>query len=468
MFNKSTVICLLFLSCSISALTKHDINVTNCPDVPAISQKLDAYLQALTEMNRFSGSVVVVKGDTVLLNKGYGLASWEFEICNTAQTKFRICSITKMVTAVAIMQLQERGLLRVTDRISEYLPDYPRGDEITIHQLLTHTSGIASCNFPLEMVVQPATLEQIISFVKNKPLEYAPGSDYQYSNNGYCILSAIIEKISGKRYESFIRENILAPFGMNESFFRDHDYAILKNCAFGYCVNEINTMVNGHYVYENFRGSGGLFCTAHDLYKFAYALTTGRLINKDSLQSMFTPYHTKENYGYGCVVKHWQEHKLIEHGGMLSSGFKTNLSMFIDDEIYIVLLSNCFSAWVNEARDALAAIMFGLPYELPNYEVIKVDAATYADYIGNYDHPFKPNYTIETKGDKLYLPENIELFPVATDQFMALNRNADNIVYEFVRDEQGQVVQLRIKGGGPYFEVRCAKTVALGCTLIPN
>ncbi len=443
----------------VCAKVNHAINaVSDCVYAQDIGQKLDAYMQALTTLNRFSGSVVVAKGNTVLLNKGYGFASYEFEVPNTPKTKFRICSITKMVTAVAIMQLQERGLLQVHDPIHIYLPDYPRGHEITIHHLLTHTSGISSCNLPLEMVVFPATLEQMISFIKDKPLEYDPGSDYRYSNDGYYILSLIIEKASGKSYESFIKENILAPLNIHESIFRDYDYEILKNCASGYCLNKANNVVNGHYVYENFRGSGGLIGTAHDLYKFARGLSAGKLINQTSLQSMVTSYHNKENYGYGCHTRRCLEHTYIEHGGMLSSGFKSNMSIFIDDEIYIVILSNFFAAWVNEARDALAAIVFGLPYDLPRCNVIKLDSPTYNDYIGMYDHPFfKSGYKIEKKGDRLYLPENIELSPVTTDQFMAVNQNANNIVYNFIRNEAGRVVQLIIKGGGPYFEVRIEK-----------
>ncbi|MGC2310125.1 MAG: serine hydrolase [Candidatus Babeliaceae bacterium] len=457
MLKQSVIISFLFIS--VISATNHSIaELSTQIHAQKVSEQLDAYMQALTKLNRFSGSVVVAKGNTILLNKGYGFASHEFEIPNTPQTRFRICSITKMITAAAIMQLQERGLLQVSDSISKYLPDYPRGHEITIHHLLTHTSGVSSGNMPLEMVVSPATLEQIISFYKNEPLEYGPGADYRYSNAGYLLLSAIIERISGKSYTSFIKENILVPVNMHESFFRDCDYGILKNCACGYCLNEINELVNGHYVYENFKGSGGLFCTAYDLYMFVQALNTGGLMSKSSLQTMFTPYHNKENYGYGCHIDYLEKNKFIEHGGMLSSGFKSNVSVFIDDEIYIVILSNFFSAWVNETRDALAAIMFGSPYDFPSNDAIKVDPVIYNDYTGTYDHPsFKSGYTIERKGDKLYVPENRELSPVAVDQFMALNRNANNIVYKFIRNEKGHMVQLRIKGGGPYFEVRCDK-----------
>ena len=223
------------------------------------------------------------------------------------------------------------------------------GKEITIHHLLTHTSGIFSSNLPLEMVVRPASLEHIFSLIKSMPLEFDPGTDYRYSNGGYYILSAIIEKVSGKKYESYIQENILTPLSMNESFFRDYDYALLKNCASGYCMNEMNKLVNGHFVYENFTGGGGLICTAHDLYKFARALNNGHVINKNSLRTMFTPYHAQENYGYGCQINYLEGNKFVEHGGALSSGYKSNVTIFVDKEIYIIVLSNLFSSWVYDA-----------------------------------------------------------------------------------------------------------------------
>jgi len=423
-----------------------------------ISKKLDSYMQTLTKLNRFSGSVLVAKDDKIFLNKGYGFANHEFEIFNIPQTKFRICSITKMVTAVAIMQLQERGMLNIEKYLDQYFSDFPRGNEITIHQLLTHTSGVSSINLPLEMVVFPTTLEKLCSFFKNQQLEFEPGLDYQYSNAGYYLLSYVIEKVSGKSYESFIKENILVPLNMNDSFFLDHDYAILKNSASGYCFNETNTVVNGHFVYENSRGCGGLFCTAYDLYIFAQALLKGKVINDESLKAMFTPYNSKENYGYGCNIQNFMGHKFVEHGGLLSSGFKTNLSIFVEDELYIIILSNLFSSWVYEARDALAAIIFDQPYELPSNNPIVIDSALYDDYAGTYDNPcFKDGYEIKTNGYALYLPDGKELIPVEQDQFMALNCCADNIVYRFIRDEKGQINWLVIQGGGQYFKVCCEK-----------
>lgn len=420
-----------------------------------LSEQLDNYMQALTKLNRFSGSVVVAKGDKILLNNSYGLASHEFEIPNTPETKFRICSIIKMIIAVAILQLQEKGLLDVNDSISTYFDDFGRGNDITIHQLLTHTSGLSSENLPWEMVSLPTSLEDLCSFVKNQPLEFEPGSSYKYSNSGYYILSLIIKKISGESLEYYIKKNILLPLNMKKSFSRVNEYEILKNCAFGYCFNNENEIVTGHFIYEN---NSNLFCTAYDLYLFAKALIDGKLINEESRELMFSIYNNKENYGYGCSINDLFGNKLIEHGGMLSSGFKSNLSIFIEDDIYIIILSNLFSSWVNEARDGVAAILFNKPYDFPSTKIIEVDLDILNEYAGVYKHPiFKNGYEIQLNGNILYSADGKELSPIAKDQFMTLNCGSDNMLYIFSRNENGAVDNLKIKGGAPYFAIVCEK-----------
>jgi CubicO group peptidase (beta-lactamase class C family) len=324
--------------------------------------KVDIFLQALTELNKFSGSVLIAKGDAVLLNKGYGLASQEFEVANTSHTRFRICSITEMLTATGILHFQEKGLLSVQDTLQKFFPHFERGSEITIHHVLSHTSGIVNVAFPFEMKVLPTTLEEIVAFISKQPLDYEPGAEHRYSNSGYCLFAAIIEQVSGKTYELFIKETILEPLDMHESFFPDYPYTILKNTASGYCLNEAQQCVKGPQFYESFgaNSSGGLFCTAHDLYCFARALSSGKLLSKDSMKAMFTPYHDIQEYwsnGYGCCVKQVMGKTCVEHFGSYASGFKTNVSMFLDDEVYIVLLSNFFSTDVHEIRNTLVAML---------------------------------------------------------------------------------------------------------------
>jgi len=456
MYKKILLLCSLavFFSVTLTQPSKKSKSIKQ------ISNALDSYMQALTNLYRFSGVVVVAKGDKVLLNKGYGLANFEHDVPNTPTTKFRFCSITKMVTAVAILQLCEQGVLKLTDPITTFFPDYPRGNEITIHHLLSHTSGLParSLNFPLEMIVLPTPLEKYISYAKDKPLEFEPGAGYEYCNIGYYLLTAIIEKMSGKSYQEFMHANIFQPLDIKN--IDCSGAALLKQCASGYCADN-NTYVSPPTPFvcsSSVNGAGSLIGTAQDLYTFARALTTGKLVNQNSLTLMMTPYSSQENYGYGCTIRTLFGHRLVEHGGMISSGFKTNVSIFVDDELYIVILSNFFTSWVNEARDALSSIVFGEPYELPDHDQGKsIDPVIVDEYVGKYNHPEIAHYSIIKRGNSLYVPGGVELAPEGKDKFFQKNRKRDNISYEFIRNDRGEVVTLRIKGGCKNFGIGCEK-----------
>ncbi len=220
---------------------------------------------------------------------------------------------------------------------------------------------------------------------------------------------------------------------MTNTYLFAHDYDIIKNCAVGYCLNEKNALVHGDYAYvPNFRGAGGLYSTTYDLYLFARAVASGALINKDTMQLMCTPYHPKQNYGYGCSIEDIQGRKCMLHNGVSSGGFRSNLSIFIDDEVYIVILGNVLSSWVYDAQQALAAIMFGEPYEFPVCKPVPLDEALCRDYPGSYMHPAYPEgYKVEMRENKFYVPRNREITPVGPDQFCHLGMK--NILYTFAR-----------------------------------
>lgn len=368
----------------------------------------------------------------------------------------RACSITKMITATAILQLQEKGLLSVNDTIDTYFDSFPHAQEITIHHLLSHTSGISSTHFSFEWCVLPTQLSTMINGFTNLPLEFTPGSDYRYSNANYYLLTAIIEKVSGESYEAFIEENICKPADMQNSLFISHDYMIIKNAASPYMRDAANRCVNGHYIYDgNNKGGGSLICTAYDLYLFMKALDEGTLLKTHSLHSMRKAYSDKENYGYGCNITTHHGENAIEHGGMLSSGFHTIALSLVDHEIYIVLMGNMF--WRKEIIDDLVAIVLEKPYEVPTDTATPLTDEQHDEYTGVYNHPeFENEYTIAKKDNYLLLPDGKMLLCVGKDQFLENGHPADNIVYKFARNEHNDITQLRIQGcGGPYFEIRC-------------
>lgn len=202
----------------------------------SLEAKVDAYLKPYLDMNCFSGAVLIAKGDRVLLSKGYGMANYDLDAPNTPKTKFKIGSITKTFTVLAIVQLAERRLLSPADKLAKYIPDYPNGDKITIDHLINHRAGIPNIENDDELAVKGySSTEEIIKLFKNLPLDFQPGERSTYSNSGYVLLAHIIEKVSGKRYEDYLDEHVFKPAGMNDTGHDRHE-RVVRNKASGTCL----------------------------------------------------------------------------------------------------------------------------------------------------------------------------------------------------------------------------------------
>ncbi|PYG85830.1 CubicO group peptidase (beta-lactamase class C family) [Ruminiclostridium sufflavum DSM 19573] len=268
----------------------------------------------------FTGSVLVAKDDEILLSKGYGKADYDKKIDNTPQSIFGIASITSQFTAAAVMMLQEKKLLNLQDTVNKFIEDYPDGDKIKICHLLTHTSGIPeyySFVDSIEKGKHTYTPSELIDIFKSKPLNFDAGTSFEFSNSNYALLGYIIEKVSGMKYEDYIKQNIFEPLGMDNSSFSgdvsSKDSNVTK--ALGYEEPETNT---NEYSEETTAeteaaykkaieaeptltySSGGIYSTVEDLYKWSNAFKTEILLSKASIKEMFTPH--SESYGYGWFI----------------------------------------------------------------------------------------------------------------------------------------------------------------------
>lgn len=329
-----------------------------------IAAKADEYLAAHADLLTFNGSVLIAQKGQVLLNKGYGLANREHNVPNTPQTKFRIGSITKQFTAMAIMQMQEKGMLKVEEPVATYLPDFPNGKKFTVHHLLTHTSGLKSfTGFPdyLSTMMIPSPPEKTLERFKELPLEFDPGEKYAYCNSGYVLLGHLIETLTADKYENVLQEQIFSPLEMNDTGYDRWD-SILERRASGY-IKENGQLKNALYIDMSIpHAAGALYSTVEDLYKWDRALYTEKLLPKPSMDKMFTPF--KDGYAYGWLVGDLFGHKRIEHSGGIN-GFVTNISRFVDDDVCIIVLSNFEHADTNRLIMDLSAIVFGEKYEMP-------------------------------------------------------------------------------------------------------
>ena len=417
------------------------------------SQQLDKYALAQMNIKGFNGAVLVMKQNKVLLKKAYGLADREWNIANTTDTKFRIGSITKQFTAACILQLMEHGKLSLDDRLSKFIPGFPKGDSVTIHMLLNHTSGIANyTDFSDFGKVSTLSLgmDSMIAFFKNRPYNFSPGAKYQYTNSGFFLLGYIIEKVSGQSYENYLRKNILDKLGMMNTGVDRLD-TILPLRAKGYSKN------NGKYSNAEFislawpYSAGILYSTVDDMYKWDRALYGTSVISASSKQKMFTP--GKGNYGYGILIDSLDKHLRTWHNGGIP-GFLTHISRYINDDVCIIVLSNDeFN--VDGVANGLVGIVFDLPVEYPYvHKEIKLDHSLLDRYVGRYN-AFLTLDVIKKDG-KLYRHRegsaDIELKPESETKFFYADDSDRQL--EFEVDKTGKVTKIWFINNGQRGEMK--------------
>lgn len=303
------------------------------------SEPLAIELDRLLQSKSFSGAVLIAQDDHILLNQGYGYADRRRLITNTPQTRFRLGSVSKQFTAMAILILQARGQLNVQDRISRYLDDCPTAwMAITIHQLLTHSSGMA--DYLAVCFSSADQVQQTILKARNQPLAFEPGTRYAYSNIGYRVLAEIIEHVSAERYGQFLQKNIFAPLEMASTAFQTTE-------TLGLAVGYTNRFLPACPMDMTFEyGEGGINSTAEDLYRWDRALNAEQLIPRPLLQLMFTAHIPVDDQmgitggaGYGWGVGQQLGHRIQVHGGFIQ-GFTSAIARFPDDRMTLIILSN--------------------------------------------------------------------------------------------------------------------------------
>ena len=341
-------------------------------------QKIDALLKQYYDYGQFNGSVLVAEKGKVIYKKGFGMANMEWAIPNQPDTKFRIGSVTKQFTATLILQLVEEGKIKLDGKLSDYLPDYRKetGDKVTIHQLLNHTSGIPSYtsrpDFFAEVSRNPYGVTDFVKKHASGDLEFKPGSKFSYNNSGYFLLGAIIEKVTGKSYETVLKERILDPLGMTNTGY-DHHAVILQKRASGYEKTPAG-YANAAYLDMSLPyAAGSIYSTVEDLYKWEQSLYEDKIISAESKKLMFTP--GLSNYGYGFIIadvpigKTDQKTKVIQHGGGIN-GFNSLLTRLVDKQQTVILLDNVgLGRFHNNITNSIINILNGQPFEAPKKSI---------------------------------------------------------------------------------------------------
>jgi CubicO group peptidase (beta-lactamase class C family) len=317
-----------------------DLAIPRLKEAEALAA-LTAHAGELAKKDEFSGVVLVARHGEVLLQKAWGLANRETGAPATLDTRFRIGSMNKMFTSVATLQLVEAGKLALDDPIGKILPDYPNKDvasKVTVRHLLTHTGGTGDIFGP-EFEKNRLTLREPSDYLKlygSRGLTHEPGAEFEYSNYGFVLLGALIEKVTGMSYYDYVRSHIFQPAGMSSTDSLPETEAV-PNRSTGYMKGQGGWVPNTETLPWRASSAGGGYSTAGDLLRFAQALESGKLISKASLAAATTP--SKEHYGYGFGIQGEGPLRSYGHGGG-APGMNGELRIFPQLGYVVVCLSN--------------------------------------------------------------------------------------------------------------------------------
>ena len=375
--------------------------------------------------NEPGATALVAIDGKIVYHKAFGMANMELDVKMEPDMVLEIGSITKQFTAVSILMLMEQGKLDLDDDITKFIEDYPtHGHHISIHHLLTHTSGIKSYTSMESWVPiwrKDFEPKELIDFFKNEPMDFAPGEEWSYNNSAYFILGYIIEKASGQTYEEFVETNIFERLGMKSSLYGSNS-EIIKKRASGYQKNE--EYINAEYLsLSQPYAAGSLMSNVNDLFIWNRAIRSNTLVKQESIDLAFTNYELnngeKINYGYGWGLNEINGSPTIEHSGGIF-GYVTNAIYLPNEDVFVAVYSNCDCNGPGQVSTKMAAIAIGKPY--PDEEdIISVESDNLNKLAGVYDFSDSSTRIITVEDNQLFSQRpgsnKFKLFPIKKNTF---------------------------------------------------
>jgi D-alanyl-D-alanine carboxypeptidase len=432
-----------------------------------VIKDLKSYVDGLAAEDKFSGAVLVAKDGVPVFEKAYGLASKAFNVPNRLDTKFNLGSLNKMFTAVAVAQLAEQGRLRLTDPVIKHLPDYPNklvARQVTIRHLLTHTSGMGDYfneKYNSTSKDRFKKIQDYFPLFVDDPLSFEPGRSFQYSNAGYIVLGAIVEKVSGQSYYDYVREHIYKPAGMvnTDAYELDRD---TPNLAVGYTVEGAAPPGRKNNLFLHVcKGSpaGGGFSTVEDLLKFATALSRHKLLSHEYTEIIFSgklrPGDPELGYAYGFENDRSSGTRIVgHHGGYL--GINSQLDIYLDLGYTVAVMSNYDPPAATRIAERLRRRFTGQALPVP----VKVSAEVLKMYAGEYqvETPGLTNVTVAVTVENGELWTDIKgagrhkMLPLSETEFF--DEEYLDVRLTFRKGGQGQATVLELKGAGQDFTAR--------------
>lgn len=324
-----------FLSFSFSAMSESN------------EKTIDALFQEFSRSEAPGAAVMIIKDSQPVFAKAYGMADVGKKIPCSTNTNFRLASVTKQFTAMAVLILAERGKLALDDRITKFFPEFPSyGKGITLRHLLTHTSGLLDYEelIPAGTTIPLSDRDVLLLMCRQDHLQFSPGEKFHYSNTGYALLALIVEAASGQKFATFLKENIFTPLGMTHSVAYEPGISAVSNRAFGYSQTKSGFEFSDQSVTSAVLGDGGIYSSVADLYKWDQALYTDQLISRKMLDLAFTPHSAKSDvegsgYGFGWYIGAYRGTAKIWHYGS-TCGFSTKIERFPDKKLTGIILTN--------------------------------------------------------------------------------------------------------------------------------
>ena len=442
--------------------TEQPATAAQAATTQTLAAEIDERLQRLVAENAPGLALLAKRGDEVLYNQGFGLADLAHHAPVTPDTKFRIGSVTKNFTAAAILKLCDEGQLSVDDPLSKYLPDFPRGDEVTIAQLMNHTSGIYSYTSAPDFFSNVRLGTDEASWIKtfqDRPFDFAPGSKWSYNNSAYFLLGHLVSKISGKPYGQYLEETFFQPLGMEATGVHDPT-TVLRHEAYGYSFTPSGFEKALDWDMSKAGGAGALYSTTGDLARWTSALFAGQVISDESLAAAVSPtiLANGENthYGFGWFIDTHRGLPRYSHGGGLQ-GFSSHLAYYPEQDFTVVVLHNALptapgmdtAALSQKIAETFLSNQMTDPADRPIDATVSVE--TMKKYVGQYDYK-SAVMTVSLENDQLFAQitgqPRFEIYPASPTTFFLKAVEAE---MQFQLDEGGNVTGVRHKQGPTEF-----------------
>jgi len=414
--------------------------------------KLDQLFDRLAEKNKAMGSVVIVRDGNVLYTRSIGSSQINGTENKplTSASRYRIGSITKMFTAVMILQLAEEGKLKLTDTLDKFFPQIPNAKKITIAQILAHRSGIHDSlidqNLRTVARTTAATRDELLAIVAKGTPDFEPDTKHSYSNSGYFLLGLIIEKITGKPYEEALRTRITSKLSLKDTYVATGNIDVTNNEALTYfrLGNEWKQTQETHP--SNLFGGGFIISTPLDMARFIQALFDLKLISKASLASMKT---MRDDYGYGIGPFTFAGKTFYGHTGG-ADNYGAWLAYLPEEKLAVAYTTNAKVYPVKEIVGGVVDIYYNKPFQIPTFEAFAISTEVLDKYAGIYSNPDAPvKLTISRQGSTLY-------FQPPGESAVALEATAENkfqiegaVVFEF--DAAKNQMTVKRRGGERVF-----------------